>query len=229
MTAPEDAKPILIEPLDPAKHDRATFSCGIAQVDNFFRRTANKLTKAGNVRTFVMVGSDGELIGFYATNAHGIDYTALPERFARTRPAHGSIPAAYIAMIGVDHRFQGWGYGGDLLVDCLTRLAGAAEALGIAIAMLDALDCGDSEKVARRLALYTSYGFEPLPSNGLRLFLPIATVRRLTNPADDGEIHVRPFKDAVSRVQARLGAYVPSDARLSEELIADRRLESADE
>lgn len=179
MTAPEDAKPIVIEPLDPAKHDRASFSCGIDQVDNFFRRTANKLAKADNVRAFVMVGPEGELIGFYATNAHAIDYTELPERFARTRPAHGSIPAAYISMIGVDSRFQGRGYGGDLLVDCLTRLANAADALGIAVVMLDVLDCGDSKKVAKRLALYAGYGFEPLPSNGLRLFLNMATVRTL--------------------------------------------------
>lgn len=179
MTAPDEAKPFAIEPLDPARHDRAAFSCGLGQVDNFLRRTANKLTKAGNVRTFVMVGGAGELIGFYAVNAHAIDYSELPEQFARTRPAHGSIPAAYIAMIGVDTRFQGRGYGGDLLVDCLMRLAGAAEALGIAVVMLDVLDCGDPEQVARRLALYTSYGFAPLPSNGLRLFLPMATVRML--------------------------------------------------
>lgn len=182
MTAPEDAPPFVIEPLDPAKHDRAAFSCGIEQVDNFFRRTANKLTKAGNIRTFVMVGPEGELIGFYATNAHAVSYTELPERFARTRPVHGSIPAAYISMIGVDCRFQGRGYGGDLLVDCLTRLAGAAEALGMAIVILDVLDCGNPEKVAKRLALYTSYGFEPLPSNRLRLFLSMATVRTLMGP-----------------------------------------------
>lgn len=180
MTATEDAKPFTIEPLDPARHDRAAFSCGITQVDNFFRRTANKLAKADNIRTFVMVGPEGELIGFYATNAHAIDYTELPDRFARNRPAHGSIPAAYISMIGVDSRFQGQGYGGDLLVDCLKRIAGAADALGIAVVMLDVLDCGDPEKVAKRIALYTGYGFEPLPSNGLRLFLPIATVRTLT-------------------------------------------------
>lgn len=181
MTTSEDTKPIVIEPLDPAKHDREAFSCGIDQVDNFFRRTANKLTKAGNVRTFVMVGPHGELIGFYAANAHAIDYTELPEQFARNRPSHGSIPAAYISMIGVDRRFQGRGYGGDLLVDCLARLAGAADALGIALVMLDVLDCGDPEQVERRLALYASYGFKPLASNRLRLFLPIATVRALAS------------------------------------------------
>ena len=189
MTPPEGAKPYVvklraIESLDPAKHDRAAFSCGIAQVDNFFRRTANKLVKADNVRTFVMVDQDGGLIGFYAVNAHAIDYTDLPGRFARHRPSHGTIPAAYISMIGVDTRFQGQGYGGDLLIDCLARLARAAEALGIAVVILDVLDCGDPERVARRLTLYTSYGFQPLPSNGLRLFLPMATVRALMAKAD---------------------------------------------
>ena len=179
MTTPEDAKRYVIEPLDPAKHDRAAISCGISQVDNFFRQTANKLAKVDNVRTFVMVGAENQVIGFYAINAHAIDYTELPGRFARNRPAHGSIPAAYISMIGVDSRFQKQGYGGDLLIDCLARLTNAADALGIAMVMLDVLDCGDPEKVAKRLALYTSYGFEPLPSNGLRLFLPIATVRTL--------------------------------------------------
>ena len=180
MSGPRDAAPAIIEPLDPARHDREGFSCGIPQIDNFFRRTANKLTRAGNLRTFVMVGPAGELIGFYAANAHAVDYAELPDRFARNRPAHGSIPAAYISMIGVDRRFQGRGYGGDLLVDCLTRLAGAADALGIAVVLLDVFDCGDPERVAKRRALYTGYGFEPLPSNELRLFLPMATVRTLT-------------------------------------------------
>lgn len=180
MTTPGNTRRVTVEPLDPARHDRAAFSCGVPQVDNYFRRTANKLAKADIVRTFVMVGAEGELIGFYAVNAHAIDYTELPDRFARNRPAHGTIPAAYISMIGVDSRYQGRGHGGDLLVDCLLRLSGAADALGIAVVMLDVLDCGDPDKVAKRLALYTSYGFQPLLSDGLRMFLPMATVRALT-------------------------------------------------
>lgn len=59
------------------------------------------------------MGTKGELIGFYATNAHAIDYSELPDRSARDRPAHGGIPAAYISMVGVDTRFQRQGYGGQ--------------------------------------------------------------------------------------------------------------------
>ncbi|KTQ96069.1 hypothetical protein NS226_08390 [Aureimonas ureilytica] len=173
----------VIEPLDPEKHDRAAFSCGIAQVDNFFRNTANKLAKADNLRAWVMTDPDGSIIGFYAMNAHAVDYTDLPKRFDRTRPGHGSIPAAYISMIGVHKDLQGKGYGSDLLADCLKRIACVADQIGIAVVMLDVLDCGEPALVDRRQRAYAAYGFEPLPSQPLRMFLPLATVRRLLDQA----------------------------------------------
>lgn len=179
MTRAEPAARSIIEPFDPGKHDRTAFSCGVEQIDNFFSKTANKLSKADNLRVFVMVGQSGALIGFYALNAHAVDYSELPAKLARTRSGHGLIPAAYISMIGVDSRFQGKGYGGDLLVDALARIARAADLIGIAVVMLDVLDCGDPALVQKRKRLYTSYGFAPLPSNDMRLFLPMATVRKL--------------------------------------------------
>jgi ribosomal protein S18 acetylase RimI-like enzyme len=167
------------EPFNPERHNRESFSCGVEQVDNFFKRTANKLAKADNLRVFVMVAADGAVIGFYALNAHAVSFADLPAKFARTRPNHGNIPAAYISMIGVDQHFAGCGYGGDLLVDALKRIVRASDALGIAVIILDVLDDGDAARVARRKALYESYGFQALPSNPLRLFLSVGTVRRL--------------------------------------------------
>ena len=169
----------IIETFDPERHDRTSFSSGVEQIDNFFKKTANKLVKADNARVYVMVTEDGALIGFYAANAHAVAYQALSGRFARRRPGHGLVPAAFISMIAVDKRFQGAGYGGDLLVDCLIRIARVADQLGIAVIMLDVLDCGNDELVRRRLSLYRRYGFEPLPSDPLRMFLPVATVRKL--------------------------------------------------
>jgi AbrB family looped-hinge helix DNA binding protein len=67
--------------------------------------------------------------------------------------------------------------------------------------------------------------------SGGRLQLP-AELRRELSLADgdtvlmevvDGELHVRPLRDAVARVQARLRQFVPADVSLSDELIADRR------
>lgn len=174
-----DEKQHIIEPFDPKKHDRTAFSCGMAQVDNYFKKTANKLAKAGNIQLRVMTGATGTLIGFYAINAHAVDYTDLPKKYARTRPGHGSIPAAYISMIGVNERFQGKGHGGQLLMDALVRITMAAEQIGVAVVMLDVLDCGDPNRTERRKKLYQGYGFLPLQTNRLRLFMPIETVRRL--------------------------------------------------
>lgn len=179
MTAAPSSDLNIIEPLDPEKHDRAAFSCSVEQVDNFFKRTANKLATADNLRVFVMTTPAGDLIGFYALNAQAVDYSDLPGKYARARLGHGSIPAAHIPMIGVDSRHQGKGYGGDLLVDGLRRIANAAENIGIAVVMLDVLDCGEPERTPRRKALYEGYGFTSLPSNSLRLFLPVATARTL--------------------------------------------------
>lgn len=176
MTASEPD--LLFEPLDPARHDRAAFSCGVAQIDNFLQRTAGKLALAGNSRVFVLARGN-QIIGFYALNAHAIDYRELPARFARTRPGHGSIPVAYLSMIGVDRRYAGRGYGRGLLVNALRRIAMAADAIGVAMAILDVLDDGNAELVVRRKALYAGFGFEPLPANPLRLILPVDAIRSI--------------------------------------------------
>ncbi len=158
--------PYSIEPFDPERHDRAGFSCGVPAVDNYFKKTAKKLAEAGNVRLFVMVSTEQALIGFYAINAHAVNY-------------RGSIPAAFIAMIGRDQRFSGAGFGGDLLVDALLRIDQAADSLGIAVVLLDVLDCGDPYRTARHQALYENYGFQPLLSKPTRLFLPLRVIREL--------------------------------------------------
>jgi len=44
MAASQQA-PYIIEPFDPERHDRAAFSCGVEQVDNYFQKAANKLPK----------------------------------------------------------------------------------------------------------------------------------------------------------------------------------------
>ena len=132
-----------------------------------------------------MADPAGRVIGFYALNAHAVHFADLPTKFARTRPSHGNIPAAYISMIGRDQKFRGGGYGGDLLVDALRRITVAADAIGVAEVMLDVLDCGDPDRVMRRKALYEGYGFQSLTSYPLRMFLPISTVRKLM--AEEGK------------------------------------------
>lgn len=71
-------------------------------------------------------------------------------------------------------------------VDVLRRIASVADAIGVAVVMLDVLDCGDPDRVARRKALYESYGFQPLVSNLLRMFLQVSVVELLISQETEG-------------------------------------------
>lgn len=174
----------VIEPLDTRKHDRMTFSSGVGAVDNFLQKTAGKLMKGGTARVFVAVDpadTCGRILGFYAINAHSIEYQGLPGRYRRYALPDGNIPAAFIGMIGVTEAAQGNGLGGLLLADALKGAQFASERVGTAVVLLDILDCGNPDAVTRRQRLYESYGFQSLPSCPLRMFLPVTTIARACN------------------------------------------------
>jgi len=54
-------------------------------------------------------------------------------------------------------RYSGTGFGGDLLVDALRRIALAADTHGIAVALLDVLDCGNP-RPSSELAVFAQKG-----------------------------------------------------------------------
>lgn len=71
--------------------------------------------------------------------------------------------------------------------------------------------------------------------SGGRLQLP-ADVRRELGLADgdqvviqvvDGELHVRPRRDVLKRIQTMLRPYAPENVSVVDELIADRRAQAA--
>lgn len=167
-------------------HDRDGFTCGVSQVDNFFKKTANKLTKAGNSAVYVMASQTGDVAGFYAMNAHAIHFENLPPRYKRTAPNHGSIPAVYISMIGRNVKYRGQKIGEDLLVDALCRASRATKTgFAAAVIMLDVLDCGDASRVANRKAIYEGFQFQSLASDPLRMFMPMRIADELRQAIEE--------------------------------------------
>lgn len=176
---------MIIEPLDTDKHDRVAFSSGVEQVDNFLQKTAGKLLKGGTARVFVMVDpseNPSHILGFYSISAHSVNHGELSNRYRRYALPGGSIPAAFIGMMGVAQAAQGQGLGSLLLADALKGAYLASYRVGTAVALLDILDCGNPEAVARRQRLYEGFGFRALASNPLRMFIPISTVAQLQAP-----------------------------------------------
>jgi len=175
----EDQPPFTIQPFDPKTHDRAAFSCGVPQIDNYMKLTAKKGSKADVVRIWVVVDVKNNIIGFYGINMHAVDVKDMPEAYQKKAGKRGMLPAAFIAMIGVDKSQQGNGIGSALVADALSRIARVADEIGTCVIILDVYDDGDTDTVARRKTYYEAFGFLPLPDQPLRLFMPVQTAREL--------------------------------------------------
>lgn len=177
LTDTEEQLPFIIQPFDPKAHDRAAFSCGVPQINNYLKLTAKKGTKADVVRIWVAIDAENNIVGFYGINMHAVEVKEMPASYKKKAMKHGLLPAAFIAMVGVDEKHQGNGLGSALVADALERIARASEEIGTCVIMLDVFDDGDGEAVTRRKTYYESFGFIPLPDQPLRLFMPVATAR----------------------------------------------------
>jgi len=159
---------LIIEPLG-KQHDRAAFSCGIAELDAYLQRRAGQDVRRRIARVFVCTeGGSAIVSGFYTLSALSIDVSALPEDQARKLPRH-PVPAALIGRLAVDRSAQGQGLGRLLLADAVQRTLRASEQVAIHALVVDA----KSESACR---FYAAHGFLSLPDQPMRLFLPLKSV-----------------------------------------------------
>lgn len=92
VTEEKSPVPFSIEPFDPDRHDRNSFSCGVDQVDNFFKKTANKLMKSGSTAVYVVLSEQVDVAEFYAMNAHAVHFEELSSKYKRLYPVMARYP-----------------------------------------------------------------------------------------------------------------------------------------
>ncbi len=163
-----------VEPLG-GHHDRASFACGVAALDHYFRQQAGQDQRRHVAAVFVLVDRrDGSPAGFYTLSAASVELTELAPALARRLPRYPLLPALLIGRLAVDRRYQGQGLGGLLLADALRRCAGLRSELGAIAVVVDAKDDAAT-------AFYERFGFQRFASHPRRLYLPMATI--LAGPA----------------------------------------------
>jgi GNAT superfamily N-acetyltransferase len=163
-----------IERLDPA-HVRAGFDCGKPSLNDFLLTLVNQYEKRNLGRTYVATeGDDPRVLGYYTLSSGSIDVGSLPAKQAKKLPRH-AVPVILLARLAVDQRAQGKGLGGYLLCDGINRSLDLSEKLGIHAIVVDAID-------EQAKAFYEKYGFMALSDQPLRLYLPLATIRKALPP-----------------------------------------------
>src|SRR5580658_188304 len=164
------------------KHDREAFDCGDEALNEFLRRYARKSHERGGAKTFLAIDDNAgkAILGFYSLSPASVAYARTPEIVRHGLARHGlerhDVPGFRLARLAVDHKWQGQGIGGQLLLAAGRRCLLAAAEVGGVVMVIDA----KNERVA---AWYASYGAVPLLDAPLTLLLPLATVEAALNKA----------------------------------------------
>ena len=165
-----------IEPLK-AEHDRDRFSCGVATLDHYLKTQAGQDERRHVTATFVMLEPSGKIAGYYTLAAATIDPAWLPPDFSKKLPRYQVLPATLLGRLAVDASFRGRKLGGQLLFHALKRSYLNTREVGSVAVIVDALDDNASQ-------FYQHHGFFPFQGQGLRLFLPMKTIGKLIQQAD---------------------------------------------
>ncbi len=151
-------------------HERDSFDCGNAALNEFLRRHARKSHVQGSAKTFLaMDNADGKtLLGYYSVSPASVAYARAPSVITRGLARH-DVPVFRLARLAVRCSVQGQGLGGQLLLAAGRRcLLVAAQAGGVAL-LIDAKD-------DRAAQWYVRYGALPLLDAPLSLLLPFETI-----------------------------------------------------
>ena len=153
-------------------HDREGFDCGIEPLNLFIKQTARQHAVRGISRTFVLVDDTATapkpILGFFALNLCQVKSEILAEQTAKKLPR--DVAGVRLGRLAVAKTRQRQGLGKLLLVAAMEKFVEIFHAAGGIGLFVDAKD-----EAAKQY--YEQFGFSPLPSNDLQLFLPVKTIQ----------------------------------------------------
>ncbi len=152
---------------DQSHHDASQFDCGIPDLNDWLRRSANDARRRRTASTFVWV-RHGQVVGYYALVAHALLKEDLPASIARGGPE--MIPAILLAKLALDRTLHRSGRGGELLLDALARSLVASSDVAARVLIVDA----ENSDVAD---FYRRYGFIDVRNSVRRLIIKMSTVQ----------------------------------------------------
>jgi ribosomal protein S18 acetylase RimI-like enzyme len=157
------------ERLDPQKHQRKGFDCGVIALNLYLQQFANQDQKRGLTRVYVLAEQQ-EIIGYYSICAHSVPTDQLPDN--AKLGSYQDAPFLLLGRLAVDLHYQGHGYGDALIFHAFSITSEAAEKIGTLGMIVDAKD----EKAA---GFYQKFGFQLLSATKNRLMLPFSAMKSL--------------------------------------------------
>jgi predicted GNAT family N-acyltransferase len=160
-----------IEPLDPAKHQREAFDCGVEILNRYLRERAAQDMRRRVAGCWVLIERDNptSILGFYTLSTesvHADDLAAASETARKKLPRYPKLGAILLGRLAVATAARSQGLGKKLLFDAISRCA--TSEIPAPLMVVDAKDDA-AEKFCLR------YDFKKLSAG--RLFLPMHALR----------------------------------------------------
>ena len=151
-------------------HDRKSFDCGDARMNDFLRRYARQSHEQNASKTFCAVDETvrNRILGFYTITPSAVARDQAPAAMVRGLAQH-EVSGFRLARLAIHVAVAGQGLGGQLLAAAALRCLRIAAQSGGVLLIIDA----KSERAAR---WYAGYGAAALSDKPLTLVLPLATV-----------------------------------------------------
>ena len=136
-------------------------------LNSFLKHTALQHAERGISQTFVLVEGDAPdpkpVLGFFSLNICQIKSETPPESEAKKLPRN--ISGIKLGRLAVAGEIQRQGIGKSLLVAAMEKVLEIHETAGGIGLFVDAKD-------SQTMGYFVHFGFVPLPSNELQLFMP---------------------------------------------------------
>lgn len=157
---------------DAARHGRGGFVCGHAGLNEYLQRYAGQSVRKQLAQIYVAEDGQGKVLGYYTLSAASIRHDELPENLSRSLPKY-PVPAILIGRMASDlaERESGLRVGSRLLIHALKQVLRAADTIGVQCVIVDSKP--------EAVGFYQRFGFIPLKQDGLKLYLPVSTIRKM--------------------------------------------------
>jgi GNAT superfamily N-acetyltransferase len=152
-------------------HDRSSFDCGVAALNEYLRRYSRQNHESGGAKTFVAVAPEAPatVLGYYSISPGAVAFAKMPATVTKKLGRY-EVPVFRLGRLAVALPLQGRGLGGDLLLAAGERALRVAQEVGGVALAIDAKD-------ERAAAWYQRFGALRLLDDPLKLVLPLETIR----------------------------------------------------
>jgi predicted GNAT family N-acyltransferase len=158
---------LAIEELDPKRHDRVGFDCGVEPLNRYLRSLATQHRTKGIATTFVLVETAAPtlILGYYSLSAASLAFERLTDADRTGLPSY-PIPAVRIGRLAASAAHRGQRLGELLLQNAIRRTLAARHTLGVYAVLVEAKDAAAEH-------FYRKYGFRLCDENTRQLYLPL--------------------------------------------------------